>query len=92
MRIRITQLLSGSIDGIQLSRLRQGEIYDVSTSLASYLLCERLAEPVTDQEPALVLPLNDTRSSSATDEAAAHPANAKDVRPTPWPVKSEKHR
>jgi hypothetical protein len=92
MRIRIAQPLDGSIDGIQLSRLRQGEIYDLSTSLASYLLCERLAEPVADQEPALVLPLNDLRSSWATDEAARYPANAKDVRPIFWPVTPEKHR
>ena len=48
MRIRITQSLGGNIDGMQLSRLECGKIYDVNTSLATYLLCERMAETVTD--------------------------------------------
>jgi hypothetical protein len=81
MRIRITQPLDGSIDGIQLSRFRQGEIYDVSSSLGSYLLCERLAETVSDEEPALVLPLDDVRSSSATDDDRSGRTEAAD-RPT----------
>ena len=45
MRIRITKVLQGSIDGIQLSRLVQGQVYDVNTSLACYLLSEQMAEP-----------------------------------------------
>jgi hypothetical protein len=45
-----------------LSRFQPGEVYDVSTSLGSYLLSERLAEPVADDSPALVVPLNEVRS------------------------------
>ena len=62
MRVRITQNLSGSIDGIQLRDFVPGEVYDVSTSLGSYLLCERWAEPVAEEGPALVIPLGETRS------------------------------
>jgi len=57
MRIRITKALQGNVDGIDLSRFAPGFIYDVGTSLGSYLLCERWAEPVADDSPALVLPL-----------------------------------
>jgi hypothetical protein len=56
MRVRITKRLTGSIDGIQLGRFKPGSIYDVTTSLATYLLCERMAEPVAEDSPALVVP------------------------------------
>ena len=57
MRVRITKALSGSIDGIQLSRLSEGHVYDVYTSLACYLLTEEMAEPAPNEEPTAVLPL-----------------------------------
>jgi len=57
MRVRITKALMGSIDGIQLSRLSKGQVYDVYTSLACYLLSEEVAEPALDDEPTAVLPL-----------------------------------
>jgi hypothetical protein len=57
MRVRITKALSGSIDGIQLSRLSQGHVYDVYTSLACYLLSEEMAEPAPNDEPTAVLPV-----------------------------------
>jgi hypothetical protein len=56
MRVRITKPLSGSIDGIQLSRLSKGHVYDVYTSLACYLLTEGMAEPAPDDDPIAVLP------------------------------------
>jgi len=49
MRVRITKPLAGSIDGIQLSRLLEGQVYDVYTSLACYLLSEKMAEPSTHE-------------------------------------------
>jgi len=52
MRIRITKVLQGSIDGIQLSRLVQGQVYDVNTSLACYLLSEEMAEPANGESRA----------------------------------------
>src|ERR1700746_3491056 len=57
MRVRITKSLSGSIDGIQLSRLSKGQVYDVNTSLGCYLLSEGMAEPATTDEPVAVLPI-----------------------------------
>jgi hypothetical protein len=57
MRVRITKTLTGSIDGIQLSRLSQGHVYDVYTSLACYLLSEGMAEPAPNEEPTAVLPV-----------------------------------
>jgi hypothetical protein len=59
MRVRITQALSGSIDGIQLRRFVTGLTYDVGTTLANYLLAEGLAVPVDESTPALVLPIQD---------------------------------
>lgn len=56
LRIRITRDLTGSIEGIQLGQFRNGHIYDVVTSLGSYLICERCADLVIDESP--VLPLD----------------------------------
>lgn len=55
MRVRITRALQGSIDGIPLSRLATGQVYDVNTSLACYLLSEKLAEPAPSDESPDVL-------------------------------------
>jgi hypothetical protein len=57
VRVRITRQPSGSIDGIQLADFRVGLTYALSTSLACYLLAERLAEPVADDHPAANTPL-----------------------------------
>jgi hypothetical protein len=52
MRVRITQAIQGSIDGIQLDHFKVGALYDVSVSLACYLLAIEAAEPVAeDCEP-----------------------------------------
>jgi hypothetical protein len=51
MRVRITQQLDGGIDGIQLDAFVPGQIYEVGTSLGSYLLSIQAAEPVRDDEP-----------------------------------------
>jgi hypothetical protein len=52
MRVRITQPIQGSIDGIQLDHFEVGALYDVSVSLACYLLAIEAAEPVAeDGEP-----------------------------------------
>jgi hypothetical protein len=57
MRVRITKTLAGSIDGIQLARLSKGQVYDIATSLACYLLSEGMAEPASSDEPTAVLPV-----------------------------------
>ena len=65
MRVRITQALSGSIDGIQLSRFVTGLTYEVGTTLGNYLLAEGLAVPVDESTPALVQPIQDDTESEA---------------------------
>jgi hypothetical protein len=59
MRVRITKALSGSIDGIQLSRFLVGLTYDVGTTIGNYLLSMSAAVPVDAESPALVLPIHD---------------------------------
>ena len=54
MRVRITQTLHGSIDGIQLSRFVAGLTYEVGTTLGNYLLAQNAAVPVDPETPALV--------------------------------------
>jgi hypothetical protein len=52
VRLKITKRLSGSIDGLHIGRFRVGEVYEIGTSLANYLLAIDAAEPVSDAEPA----------------------------------------
>ena len=54
MRVRITKALRGSIDGIQLWRLSKGQVYDMNTSLACYLLSEEVAEPALNEDAAIL--------------------------------------
>lgn len=61
MRVRITKALTGNIDGIQLSRLSKGQVYDINTSLACYLLSEEVAEPALDNEPVAFLAFEKTK-------------------------------
>lgn len=60
MRVRITQQLTGSVDGIDLTRFLEGLTYEVGTTLGNYLLAQQWAEPATEQDPAAILPLNRT--------------------------------
>ena len=57
MRVRITKTLTGSIDGIQLSRLSKGQVYDMNTSLACYLLSEGMAESAMSDGATAILPI-----------------------------------
>jgi hypothetical protein len=52
MRLRITRQLDGSMDGIQLAQFVPGQVYDVGTSMGSYLLSMEAAEPVSEVVPA----------------------------------------
>ena len=56
VRLRITRELSESVDGIGLDRFAVGEVYEISTTLACYLLAIGGAEPVDDQTPVSILP------------------------------------
>ena len=67
MRIRVVQLPAVvSIDGVELSRFRAGGVYDVGTLLGSLMLAERWAEPVTDDESALLTPSTELAPSRAS--------------------------
>ena len=65
MRVRITKTLTGSIDGIRLSRLAKGQVYDVYTSLACYLLSEKMAEPAPEHEPTATPPIENQKPKPA---------------------------
>lgn len=52
MKVRITQNLAGSIDGIQLDHFKIGHVYDLGPSLGSVLVAEGWAEVVMQDEPA----------------------------------------
>ena len=82
MRLRITRKLSGSIDGLQLAHFEPGTLYDVGTSLGSYLLALGAAEPVNDDAPERILPINESLRKTQTAEtpravAADRPARRK---------------
>jgi hypothetical protein len=59
MRVRITHRRPGEVDGVDLSRFEVGLMYDVSPSLATYLIMTGTADPVVDERPALVLPVDE---------------------------------
>jgi hypothetical protein len=48
MRVRITRPRSEEIDGIRLSSLNVGQVYDLPSSLATYLVATKAAESVPD--------------------------------------------
>ena len=84
MRLKITRQLHGNIDGLRLGRFAVGEVYDVGTSLANYLLAIQAAEPVLEEgsgppgrmdHPELLDGLRPRLSSDRSDsptEAADH--------------------
>jgi hypothetical protein len=49
MRVRILVPMKGTIDGIDLTHFEVGQIYDVGTTLANYLLASGYARPVADK-------------------------------------------
>jgi len=57
VRLRITQRLTGHVDGIKLDHFEPRHVYDVGVSIGCYLLAIGAAEPVDDEGPALVLPI-----------------------------------
>ena len=53
-----------------------GQVYDVYTSLACYLLSEQMAEPAPHEEPTAILPVEDEMSrnrQSADPKVASLP-------------------
>jgi hypothetical protein len=75
MRVRITHRRPGEVDGVDLSTFEVGLMYDVSPSLATYLIMTGTADPVVDERPALVVPVDEiphgtTRARGASRERA----------------------
>ena len=58
MRVRITREMAGDLDGLRLDSLKIGEMYDIGTSLATYLMSCGFAIPVVDERPARIVPLD----------------------------------
>lgn len=63
MRIRIIQKPSEArIDGLRLDRFDVGQQYEIGSLLGAVFLAEGWAEPVDDNHPALVIPLDELKS------------------------------
>jgi hypothetical protein len=65
VRLRITQRLHGSIDGMQLGRFQPGFVYDVGPVLGALMLAEQWAEPVDEKSQATVSPVSSIRQFAA---------------------------
>ena len=57
VRLRITQRLTGHVDGIKLDHFEPRHVYEVGVLIGCYLLAIGAAEPVDDEGPARVLPI-----------------------------------
>ena len=73
MRLRITRQPSGTVDGIRLDDFIIGFVYDIGTTLGSYLLAQGLAEPADDDATGLVPPLSEIRFSVIPPSTAGAP-------------------
>ena len=51
MRLRILTAMKGKVDGTDLAHFEVGQVYDVGTSLANYLLASGYAEPLDEKMP-----------------------------------------
>jgi len=60
MRIRVHKPLAGVSEGICLSHLVPGVIYDVPDSLGRYLVATDMAEELTGADPGLKIPLDNS--------------------------------
>src|SRR5438876_1205794 len=62
MRIRVVRKPTiPSIDGVRLDKFEPGRCYEVGTTLGTLFLAEDWAEPVLDEKPALVIPLDEMK-------------------------------
>jgi len=59
MRVRILKPAEGVVDGVSLRYLVPGCLYDLSASLAQYLVTNELAEGVSESNAALLVPLDE---------------------------------
>lgn len=55
MRIRMIEPRRAHVDGVDLSVFHPGHAYEVDPSIATYLIVSGVAEPCSDEAPALVV-------------------------------------
>ena len=67
VRVRITEPLRGSIDGIQLRQFQKDRVYEVGSSLGCYLLSIGAAELVEEESPVLAGPVTALPLARASD-------------------------
>ena len=58
MRVPIIEKMSGTLDGIDLTKFEVGHVYEVGATFGNYLLASRYAAPVSDEQSAGVVPLD----------------------------------
>ena len=76
MRIKVLQVPSvAELDGIDLKRFAPGHKYEVGNRLGSLMLAEGWAEPVGDDEPALLVPFSDSDPFTACVVDHGNPPN-----------------
>ena len=56
--------MKGDIDGIDLTKFKVGNVYDMGTSHANYLMAIGYGTPVVDEDPALITPLDEAADRS----------------------------
>jgi hypothetical protein len=76
VRLRITRQPSGSVDGIRLDDFIVGFVYDIGTTLGSYLLAQGLAEPADNDATGLVPPLIEIRFSVIQPATVVEPLHS----------------
>ena len=62
MRIRILKQIEGVVDGISLSHLTPGRVYDLSASLGHYLVQNGSAHELGPTDDTLTTPLDNPRA------------------------------
>ena len=60
MRIRVRKPLAGVSEGVSLSQLIPGVIYDVPEALGGYLVGTEMADELTAADPGLKIPLDNS--------------------------------
>jgi hypothetical protein len=84
MHVRIEKAISGILDGVSLSQLVPGLVYDLPDSLGKQLEALGAVRPVPIVRPSLVLPLNDgifTETEHFTGGVNIEPRETADDRP-----------
>ena len=80
MRVQMTRVREGEVDGIDLKTFQKGMTYDVSPSLGTYLITTASAELMADDEPTTERSISEVRFTAAVQtfhEVAAEMGRAR---------------